>query len=89
MSEPYLTLAEIEAKYPSQWVLLDQPTSNRYDEVTGGCLVLHDPDMDQFHRRMMDHRRPHMAALYVFGPADYAPDHMDAISVWTDDSTPG
>ena len=63
----HLTWAEIEQKYPGEWVLLDAPTHDRrWAEVTGGRLVLHTPDIEDFNTRVLDHRTPRMAALYVF-----------------------
>lgn len=47
MATEYLTMAEIEAKYPNEWVLIDRPTVNRLNEVTGGFVVAHSPDRDE------------------------------------------
>ena len=51
MSEPYLTMAEIEVKYPNQWVLIANPTRRgRSLAATGGQVVVHAADRAEFHR---------------------------------------
>ena len=85
----YLTWAEIEAKYPGEWVLLDEPTvDRRWDELTGGRLRLHTPSLEEFNARLFENRTPNMAVRYVFTDADRTSTDSDVISVWTDDSTP-
>ncbi len=55
MSEPYMTMAEIEAKYPNEWVLIDKPTSEAGSlAVTGGVIVFHCRDRAEFIRRVFD-----------------------------------
>jgi hypothetical protein len=52
MAEPYMTMAEIEAKYPNEWILVDKPTKDRRTGLTsGGIVVLHSSDRDDFDRR--------------------------------------
>ena len=51
MYGPYLTTAEINAKYPNEWVLLGNPTNRRQSlEPTGGVVVLHAATRDEFYR---------------------------------------
>lgn len=50
MSNEYLTMAEIEKRYPNEWVLIDRPNSTRLHEVLGGYVVAHSPDRDEFDR---------------------------------------
>ncbi|AWM39975.1 hypothetical protein GobsT_16270 [Gemmata obscuriglobus] len=49
MYGPYLTMTEIKAKYPDEWVFLANPTSTRH-EVTGGYIILHSPDRAEYMR---------------------------------------
>jgi hypothetical protein len=69
MAEPYLTMAEIEAKYPNEWVLIANPTSRRRSlEVTGGHVVLHCADRAEFLRRVAEWYDPeikHLATRYI------------------------
>jgi hypothetical protein len=50
MYGPYLTIAEIKAKYPNALVLLANPTKNRQG-VTGGHVIFHAPDRAEFDRK--------------------------------------
>ena len=52
MYGPYLTMTELKAKYPNEWILLANPTKARRagGEVTGGYLILHAPDRAEFYR---------------------------------------
>lgn len=69
MAEPYMTMAEIEAKYPNEWVFLANPTSRGKSlEVTGGCVVLHCTDRAEFIRRVFDFPEVKDGALLFTGP---------------------
>ena len=46
MSEPYRTMAEIEATYPNEWVLIDRPKVDRREQMLGGHVVFHSEDRD-------------------------------------------
>ena len=49
MSEPYMTMAEIEAKYPNEWVLVDHFRADRKSgRLQGGCVLVHATTRDQF-----------------------------------------
>lgn len=50
MYGPYLTTAEIKAKYPNSLVLLANPTLTRYHEVRGGHVILHATTREEFNR---------------------------------------
>jgi hypothetical protein len=69
MAEPYMTMAEIEAKYPNEWVLIANPTKRgRSLEVTGGQVVLHCVDRAEFLRRVAEWNDPevrHLASQYI------------------------
>ena len=75
MSEPYLTMAEIEATYPDEWVLLTHPTKRRgVVGPTGGVVVVHSPDQQEFWRLVGEWDDPavkHTASWYTGkGPVD-------------------
>lgn len=68
MSEPYLTMAEIEVRYPNQWVLIANPTRRgRSLAPTGGQVVVHAADRAEFERLWdeWDGQAPHLAVQYV------------------------
>jgi hypothetical protein len=51
MAEPYMTMAEIEAKYPNEWVFIANTTTGRGSLApTGGIVVFHSPDRVEFVR---------------------------------------
>lgn len=41
MAGEYLTMAEIEARYPNEWVLIDRPKTTKYQQVLGGYVIRH------------------------------------------------
>jgi hypothetical protein len=83
MSEPYLTMAEIEAKYPNQWVLLDKPTLGRSEKITGGHVVAHCADRAEFVRRfeeIVDSLSDRIASWYTgsFPPEEVLPPEAES-----------
>ncbi len=70
MYGPYLTIAEIKAKYPNEWVFLANPTATRHHEVTGGHVILHAADRAEFLNRIEaewpdDTTVKHLASWYT------------------------
>lgn len=52
MYGPYLTVAELKAKYPDEWVFLAKPTLNRQNDVIGGHVILHARDRAEYLRQV-------------------------------------
>ena len=52
MSSDYMTIDEIRAKYPNEWVLIDRPRRDRSKAVSGGYVIDHHPERDEFDRRL-------------------------------------
>jgi hypothetical protein len=51
MTEPYLTIAELEQRFPNEWVMLRDPRVNRRTQaVLGGYLLFHSGDRAEFDR---------------------------------------
>lgn len=76
MTEPYLTLAEITAKYPNALVLLGNPTTARGSLApTGGHVLLSATDRAEFDRQFEawpgNPAVTHLASWYT-GPAEAA-----------------
>jgi hypothetical protein len=59
-----LTMAEIEARFPSEWVLLDEPQTNEA-AILGGRVVYHHPDRDAFDRKVAGIRLKRFAVVYT------------------------
>lgn len=70
MSEPYLTMAEIEAKYPNEWVLLDTVKFGRYQQVLGGVVVAHSANRDEVDQRMVEYPGNTTIAFHYTGKPD-------------------
>jgi hypothetical protein len=73
MYGPYLTIAEINAKYPDEWVFLANPTSNRQG-VTGGYVIVHSADPAEYRRLVEawdDPEVKHLASWYTGEHKDY------------------
>ena len=50
MNEIYRTMDEIKAAFPNEWVLIDRPKSDRYQNLKGGYVVAHsknEADLEQ------------------------------------------
>jgi hypothetical protein len=65
MSDKALTLAEIEAQYDSEWVLLEDPILNAEGQVTGGKVVWHSKDRDEVYQKAIELRLKHGAFRYT------------------------
>jgi hypothetical protein len=48
----FLTRAEIEARFPGEWVLLDDLDTDQYLHVQGGKVVYHGKDRDDVYRQV-------------------------------------
>ena len=46
MAEPYMTMAEIEAKYPNEWVLVAQLKKRGDGFAVGGVVIAHGEDKE-------------------------------------------
>ena len=67
---PYMTMAEIKAKYPNSLVLRGNPTTKRGSLApTGGYVVLHATDRAEFDRQFEawpgDPAIKHLASWYT------------------------
>lgn len=60
-----LTLAEIEARFPSEWLLLEDPEVDDDFEIVHGKLVCHSEDRDEKDRKAIEVRLRHSASFYT------------------------
>jgi hypothetical protein len=60
-----LTMAEIEDRFDGEWVLIDEPETNEYQEVLSGRLRFHSSDRDEVDRAMLALRSRRFAVLYI------------------------
>ena len=65
MSE-ILTIAEIESRYPDEWLLLDELETTDAPEIKAGRVLFHSKDRDEVYRKAME-LRPKRFATFCTG----------------------
>jgi hypothetical protein len=60
-----LTVAQIEAQFESEWVLMEDPQTNDALEVQGGRVRWHSKDRDEVYRKAVEMRPKRFAMLYT------------------------
>lgn len=66
MSE-VMSLVEIQARFESEWILLEDPETTESLEVKGGRVLWHSKDRDEVYRKARELRPRHSAILYTGG----------------------
>jgi hypothetical protein len=65
-----VTIEEIEARFPDEWVLIDEPQVDDLSRLKAGRVVFHSPHRDQVHRKAAELHLPFFAVRYL----GYLPD---------------
>ncbi len=65
--EREMTIGEIEARFDSEWVLVEDPRTNEALEVLGGKVLHHSRDRDEVYRKAVALRPERCAVLYTGG----------------------
>ena len=60
-----MTIADIEARFDSEWVLLGDPVTDRTLNVRSGRILAHSPDRDAVYRRAATLKPKRFAVLYT------------------------
>lgn len=60
-----LTIAEIEAQFTAEWVLVEDPQTNDALEVQSGKILAHSKDRDEVYREAVRLRPKRFAMLYT------------------------
>ena len=60
-----LTRAEIEARFDSEWVLIEDPALGANLEVIRGRVIWHSKDRDEVYQKALELRPEHPAFLYT------------------------
>ena len=63
--ENVMTVAEIESRFTSEWVLVENPEMNESLEVQGGKVLYHSKDRDEVYRKAVELRPKRFAMLYT------------------------
>ena len=60
-----LTLAQIEAEFDSEWVLIEDPRTDEALEVRSGTVRWHSKDREEVYRRAVEIRPKRFAIVYT------------------------
>jgi hypothetical protein len=63
--ELILTLGQIEERFESEWVLVEDPQINDALEVQSGKVLWHSKDRDEVYRKAVELRPKRFAMLYT------------------------
>ena len=60
-----LTLAQIDAEFDSEWVLIEDPRTDEALEVRSGTVRWHSKDREEVYRRAVEIRPKRFAIVYT------------------------
>ena len=60
-----LMIAEIEGQFESEWVLIEDPSTDESLNVRGGTVRCHGKDRDEVYRRAVQIRPKRFAIVYT------------------------
>ena len=60
-----LTIAQIESRFESEWVLVEEPRTNEALEVQSGRVRWHSKDREEVYRKAVQVRPKRFAILYT------------------------
>jgi len=60
-----LTIEEIEARYPSEWVLIGAPRTDESQRLLAGTVLFHSPDREEVDRKLLELRPSRFAFRYL------------------------
>lgn len=63
-----LTMAEIEAQFSAEWVLVADPRTDDALELLGGHVLYHSRDRDEFDRKVLEFHPRRFAVVFTGRP---------------------
>ena len=63
-----MSIEEIEARFKSEWILLEDPETDENLKVRRGKVLCHSKDRDEVYRKAMELRPKHSAFLFTGKP---------------------
>jgi hypothetical protein len=60
-----MTIEEIESKFESEWVLVENPRTSEALKVLGGNVLFHSKDRDEVYRKAVALRPKRSAIVYT------------------------
>jgi hypothetical protein len=70
MVDDVLTLGEIEARFPSEWVLIGDPQTDESQHLLSGTVLFHSPNRDEVDRKLLELRPRRFAFRYLGSPPE-------------------
>lgn len=64
-TDELLTMKQIEDRYPSEWVLIEDPEVDEHLEMIRGRVVWHSSERDEVDRKALELRPRSPATLYT------------------------
>jgi len=64
MPEEILTLEEMKTRYPSEWILVENPETDEHLEIRRGKVLFHSKDRDELDRK--DRELHPQSAAYIY-----------------------
>lgn len=65
-----LSIAEIEAQFEAEWVLVEDPQTNEALEVQSGRVLYHSRNRDEFDRKALEFHPKRFAVLFTGQPSE-------------------
>jgi hypothetical protein len=63
--EQVMTLAEMEAQFDSEWILIGDPQTDESLELLAGTVLWHSKDRDEVYRKAIELHPPRFAMHYT------------------------
>ena len=60
-----MTLHEIETQFDGEWILVENPVLDQYNEVVKGTVLWHSKHRDDVYKKALELRPIHSAFLYT------------------------
>jgi hypothetical protein len=60
-----LTIDEIQTRYDSEWILLEDPVTDATLEIRAGKVLWHSKDRDEVYRKAVELKPKRFATLYT------------------------
>ena len=65
MMNEILTLSEMEERFKSEWILVEDPETDESEQVVRGKVLFHSPDRDAMYRKAVELRPRDFAFLFT------------------------
>jgi hypothetical protein len=60
-----LTVEQMEARFPSEWILIGDPQTDEYQRLRAGKVLFHSPERDEVDRELLNLRPARFAFHYL------------------------